>query len=194
MRRTSFFRLLVVGVLCCLAMPFAVASAQRLSSPTFDLAAQLWGGRAKDRFFANDGGFALDAVVTSRARERSRLALVVGAGVAADGVAAFNDKCTIPVPPAVTRVCTPDFPSFSSLTALGGVEGRYGLIARVLVGPAVFHSGGRGTAAGLQGRADLSTPALVHISLVVSARTAWIPNFEGHAHQTKAVGLGFRIH
>ena len=186
------FRSLVVRVLCGVAMPVAVASAQVLSSPTFDLALQGWEGQAKGRLFSNKGGLALDAVATSHVRKFSRVALVVGAGVAGETLFAAND-CMVSPPPAVFTGCAPDFPSFSSLTALAGVEGRYSFIARVLAGPAVLHAGGRGTAAGLQGRVDLSTPALIHVSLVASARGAWIPNFEGRSHRTRAVGVGVRF-
>ena len=188
----NLFRSLVVGALCCVALPDAVASAQGLSSPTLDLAFQGWDGQAKDRLFSNHGGVALDAVATSRVRKFSRVALVVGAGVAAETIFAAND-CMVPAPPAVFTGCAPNFPEFSSLTALAGVEGRYGFIARVLAGPSVLRAGERGTAVGLQGRVDLSTPALIHVSLVASARGAWIPNFEGESHRIRAVGVGVRF-
>ena len=87
----------------------------------------------------------------------------------------------------------PRLSSFTSLALMGGLEGKLGATLRALAGPAVFHDGTRGTAAGLLGRADLASPPLLHISIVASARGEVIPNFDGHVHGMMGFGFGVRI-
>ena len=187
------FQSLFFRAICCVAMHAGVASSQGLRSPTFDLGAQIWTGGAEGALFSHRGGFALDAIAAVRHKELSRGAVVVGTGVAIQSIPLVDDICVMSQPPTVGAGCAPKFPSFTSLSILAGVEGRFGPTARVVGGPAVFHAGARGMAAGLQARADLSSPPLFHLSLVVSMRGGWIPNFEGREHRTGAAGVGLRI-
>lgn len=190
----NMFRSIAVRLsVLCIALPAASASAQRLSS-TFDVNGQGWGTTGKPRY-AHDGGFAAEAVLARRVRQFSRGALLVGGAAAVHNVIGDSDVCRLAAPPApdVPSVCLPDAPPFSSLTALAGVEGTFGFAARLLGGPTVFHAGARGTALGVQGRADLATPALFHLALVLSVRGAVIPSFEGGRVRFAAVGLGLAI-
>ena len=185
------FRSLIVRALLCVAMPVAVASAQGRSPLTLDIAAQAWTGRAQGEVFSSQGGLALDAVVALRARTLSRGAFIVGAGAAAEGRFPHGDVCRRFLEGSECK----EYPSFSSLMLLGGLEG-FGGTVRALVGPAVFRSESgsrRGDAAGLEGRVDLATPPFIHVSFVLSARGAFIPNFHAHKYRTGAMGVGVRF-
>jgi hypothetical protein len=188
----TVFRSIVGRVLVCIVLPVAAASGQRLSS-TFDASVQAWGATGARRY-AHDGGFAAEVFGARRLRPSARGALIVGGAAALHGTIGSGDVCRIPAPPAPGEpVCLPDAPSFASLAALGGVEGTFGVIARLVGGPAAFHAGKRGTALGFQARADLATPRVRHLSLVVSARGTVIPNIEGDALRYVAFGLGVGI-
>lgn len=192
----NLFRLLVGRVLGCVVLPVAVASGQRITSPTFDLAAQAWKGGSSSRVFADDGGLALDAVATWRAREFGYGALLVGAGGAWQGRFMESDGRCVHPPGGIGSVCTPDFPSLSSFNVLGGVEGTFGRSSptlRALAGPAVFFGQSHGAILGLEGRAVLSTPSIFHVALVFTARGAIIPRYDGEQHQMGALGMGLRI-
>jgi hypothetical protein len=175
--------------MCLAAVPVATASGQRLTSPTFDLAAESWKGRAPGRVFWNPSGLALDAVAAWRVRQLPHGALLAGAGGAWQGHFLEGDSRLVPVE---GRPNPPDFPTLSSLTALSGVEQTFGLTLRALAGPAVFFGQSPGPTFGLEGRAVLSTPSILHVALLFSARGAIIPNSRGQAYQMGALGAGIR--
>jgi hypothetical protein len=185
-------RSLIVRVVLCLVVPVLPVWGQRLSS-TFDANAQGW-GTTGDRRYSGDGGFAAEAVMARRVRPFSHGALLVGGAAALHGVLK-GDSCRLAAPPVPDEplACLPGAPSFALFSALGGVEGTRGLTARLVGGPAVFLAGARGTALGFQGRADVATPALFHLALVISARGAVVPNFEGGSMRFVAFGLGLGI-
>lgn len=184
----AMLRSLIVRVVLCLVVPVAPVWGQRLSS-TLDVSTQIWSGAAERREFSEDVGVALEVAGVHRARVFSRGAYLVGGAAAAHGI--LSEVCRVSGP--ASAQCFPDFPSFLSLTALAGVEGTFGVTARLLGGPAVFSAGERGTALGLQSRVDVATPPLLHLSLVASVRGAVIPNFEGRRHRFVALGLGLGI-
>jgi hypothetical protein len=177
----------------CIALPAASASGQRLAS-TFDVNLQGW-NTTGDRPLTV--GIALEAVAARRLRPFSHGALVVGGAAALQGVIGDGEVCRVGPPPVPGDdplvVCQSAAPAFASFTALAGVEATRGLTARLLGGPAVFYAGTRGTALGAQGRVDVATPSLFHIALVISARGAVVPNFEGRCATFVALGLGLGI-
>ena len=188
----TLFRSLIARVLCCVAMPVAVVSAQGSSLLTLDIAAQTWTGRAQGEVFSSQGGLALDAVAALRVRTLSRGAVIVGVGAAAEGRFPHGDACYRYFEGSECK----QYPSFSSLMLLGGLEGGVGATARALAGPAVFRSvsgSRRGDAVGLEGRVDLSTAPFIHVSFVLSASGAFIPNFHAHKYRTGAIGVGVRF-
>jgi len=157
--------------------------------PSLDLSVEAWGGRADGQVFNGNGGFALVAMSSLRIRTLPRGAVIVGAGVGAQSV--FGDAlCLFP---AGSTSCAPDYPDFSWLMAHVGVERTWGATVRVLAGPAVFRSEKTRTVAGLQGRADVATPALAHLALLLSARGAILPRFQGRRHEMLAFGIGIRV-
>jgi len=183
-------RSFVVRVFCCLAFPLAVASGQRDSKPNLDLSAEVWGGRAQGRTFSHSGGFAGAALSSWRVRTLPHVTVIAGGGVDVRKVVdCCGDVCRInPGTPG----CAPNYPAFSSLTAHVGLEGKWAGTARVMVGPGVFHSAS-GTAAGLHGRADLATPSVGHVAVVLSWRGARLPRFQGRLYEMQAVGIGIRV-
>jgi len=181
----------VVRLFCCLALPFAVASGQRDLKPSFDLSAEVWGGRAEGRAFSHNSGYAGAALSSWRVRKLPHVTVIAGGGIDAHKVVTCCGDA-ICIIATGTPACAPDYPAFSSLTAHVGLEGKWAGTARVMVGPGVFYSGS-GTAAGLHGRADLATPSAGHVALVLSWRGARLPRFQGRRYEMQAVGIGIRV-
>jgi hypothetical protein len=84
-----------------------------------------------------------------------------------------------------------DFPVFWIISAAAGWETR-GAGARFLVGPALAISSSEQVSAA-QARLDLAKPLFPNVSLVVSGRFAWVPDYRGDAFRLGAVGIGFRL-
>jgi hypothetical protein len=91
--------------------------------------------------------------------------------------------------------CFPNFPVLLSVGALVGVSrpSASGFTTRVLAGPAYFRGENEGSALGLQGRLDVSSPPTLHTALVLSLRGAVLPGFQGETLGTTSLGLGLRI-
>ncbi len=92
--------------------------------------------------------------------------------------------------------CASNYPSFQSVALLAGCElsrGPRGASARLLLGPAAFHSAEDASALGALGRIDLATPALLHVALVVWGETGVVPRLRGERYRMNAIGLGMRV-
>lgn len=91
--------------------------------------------------------------------------------------------------------CDDSYPMFLSTTALAGIElGRsHGATARLLAGPAYFREDEGETTFGMQARLDASTPVVLHISFVASARASVLPNFRGDVYSLSTFAVGIRI-
>ncbi|MDQ2664800.1 MAG: hypothetical protein M3Z05_02215 [Gemmatimonadota bacterium] len=92
--------------------------------------------------------------------------------------------------------CVPNYPRIESLGLLGGWtlgQGNDGAAARVLLGPAVFHSQDGGSTGGAQGRVDFATPALIHIALLAWGQGSVLPRLRGETYRLGAIGLGVRV-
>ena len=179
------FRSIVVRSLCCIVLPLAASGQSRKFA--VDLGVEGWSGWADGRSFSNKYGPAVQGIASWRVRPFSHGAVVVGGGVGAQGVISF-ERCVIA---PVSTGCAPDYPAFSSLVGLIGLEGKWGVTARVLVGPGAFHSSD--TVLGFQGRADIATPALGRVALLLSACRVVLPSFGDHRYGMKAAGIGLRI-
>jgi hypothetical protein len=107
------------------------------------------------------------------------------------GALAGADDCLI----APGGGCVGDFPMFFSIAAIGGVEvGRaHRATARLLAGPAYFREDEGEQTFGMQARFDAATPAILHVSLVASARASLLPNFRGDRYALTTLGVGVRI-
>ena len=184
-------RSFVVRMFCCLALPFAVASGQRDLKPNLDLSAEVWGGSAKGRVFSHNAGFGGAALSSWRVRNLPHVTIIAGGGIDARKVITCcgGDVCYIN---AGAPGCAPDYPAFSSLTGHVGLEGKWAGTARLMLGPGVFYSAS-GTAAGLHGRADLATPSVGNVALVLSWRGAMLPRFQGRRYEMQAMGIGIRV-
>lgn len=135
-------------------------------------------------------GVAIDGILMWRARPLGSSFAVIGVGGGNEGPYAGDDSCW----PAPNGGCLDDFPNFSSIALLAGLErnGRVGS-ARLVAGPAQYRGRGEGGAFGVQGRLELATPAIFHAALAGSVRGGLIPRLNGERYRLFVFGLGVRL-
>jgi hypothetical protein len=185
MRPFSFLTLLIA---CVLARPDSAGAQRR---PLFSLDASAGFGTGAGGEFRDPAGFALDALAGVRVRPAPAGAIVAGLAAGMHGMPSSGDDCLL----MPSGGCVPAFPLFYSAGALLGWEtaSASGPSLRLLGGPAYYRADEGGAALGLQGRLDMTTPALLHVALVVSVRGAVLPNFRGDALGLAAAGIGVRL-
>lgn len=139
----------------------------------------------------NRGGFAADALLAVRTGRLVNRRGAVGLSAGWQGALAGADDC----PSVPSRGCLDEYPMFFSTAALAGIEfGRaHGATARLLAGPAYFREDEGEEAFGIQARFDVSTPAVLHVSLVASMRASVLPNFRGDVYSLSTLGVGVRV-
>jgi hypothetical protein len=140
--------------------------------------------------FSERGGIALDVLLAKPVRQAPAGTQVAAITAGIHGPIAGDLSC-LDTP---AGVCAPGFPVLISAGVLGGVQrgSAAGANARLLAGPAFFAAEEGGTL-GLQGRMDVATPALFHVSLVASLQGAVLPRFQGERLTTRSISLGLRI-
>lgn len=132
-------------------------------------------------------GLALDALLGFRPRARAAGGFVVA--VAGSGQALGVAEASCDALPGVP--CTPEFPEFWVLSALAGWETENGDM-RFLAGPALAGSGLKPVGA-MQARLDLAKPVVGHVSVLASARFAYLPKHRGDSFSLGSIGVGFRL-
>lgn len=175
----------LASVLACLALaltaPVVRAQSVRGTGADFTLARHsVRGGFLDVRTGAHAG--ALFAVPLLPARTETML-LGFGGGVVVGG---FGDRCLFP-PGDPGGECAPKA-NLVVLDLLVGttIPGARGL-ARAFAGP-TFYGGGGGRSVGLQGRVDLTTPALAHFGLGAMLRGTYLPSHGGDRLLAWALG------
>jgi hypothetical protein len=177
-------RALCLTILVLVAPP--ASQAQRLSPITLEAnIGASYGGSSGA--FGPSGGFSGDALVGYRIPTNALgpFVLAISGSGQAPGVHAVS--CDV-VPGGS---CTNGFPIFWILSALAGWETETGG-ARVLVGPAVAISSSHRVGAG-QVRLDLARPLSTRVSLLVSGRFAYIPQYRNDVFRLAALGVGVRL-
>ncbi|HEU0301202.1 MAG TPA: hypothetical protein VFR37_17185 [Longimicrobium sp.] len=140
--------------------------------------------------YSERDGIALDLLLAKQVRAAPAGTLVAAITAGVHGPIAGDLDC-ISTP---AGLCAPGFPVFISAGVMGGVQlgSAARANARLLAGPAVFAAEEGGTL-GLQGRLDLATPALFHVSLVAALQGAVLPRFQGETLTSRSISLGLRI-
>jgi hypothetical protein len=132
-------------------------------------------------------GFSADALVGFRPGAHGTGGFVVAMSGSGEALGVHEASCD--AMPGGT--CTPDFPEFWMVSALAGWEtGRGG--ARLLVGPALAISDSTSVGA-LRLRVDLAKPIFGRVSLLVSGRVAYIPDYGGDSFHLGSIGVGLRL-
>lgn len=135
----------------------------------------------------SSGGLALDALLGLRPGARAAGGLVVAASASGQAFGVGEASCdAIPGVP-----CTPESPEFWMLAMLAGWETGNGAM-RLLVGPALAGSGA-GPVGAAHARVDLARPVVGRLSLLASARFAYIPDYRGDAFRLGSFGVGVRM-
>lgn len=84
--------------------------------------------------------------------------------------------------------------TFRSVSALAGADIlMQGMSAGAAVGPTVYVSSDKVTAAGIQGRFQLVMPTKSPAGFVVSGRYSWLPNYRSGTYEARAVTIGMRL-
>lgn len=185
-------RLSTVLFVTAAAVAFTPVSVWAQSQHPFSVEGTLGGGFGRGGPEPrNRGGFAVDALLGLRLGRALNGRGTAGLSAGWQGALAGADDC----PTVPSRGCLGDYPRFFSTAVLAGVEiGRaHGATTRLLVGPAYFLEEEGEKAFGMQARIDVSTPAVLHLSLVASGRASVLPNFRGDVYSLGSLGAGVRI-
>lgn len=182
-------RLLLLYLLCLCAPAFSSSAAAQQGFP-LSIETTLGARVGSGGTYVNRAGAALDLLLGIDLRQTSRGMLILGISGGVQGPVVSADICLI----RPDGECAEDFPTFLSAGVLLGLQhgSAGGASARVLAGPAYYHSE-LGRTLGLQGRLEASTPSLLRTSLIASLRGAALPSFRGETLGITSVGLGLRI-
>jgi hypothetical protein len=166
----------------CLVSPSASqvlrpASVEVNAGPTF--------GGSTGHYFTGTG-LSLDALVALRPGVQRGGGFVLAVSGSAHALGVRVECDAVPGVP-----CAQNFPEFWLVSALAGWQTRNGG-ARILIGPAVVGAESH-QAGAAQARLELATPLLRQLSLLASARMAYIPSYRGEAFRLGAVGIGLRL-
>ena len=169
----------------------ALPAGAQIQPAALDLGAGVWNGRGGS-VLDRRTGVVFDALISWRALALRRSNVVIAVNAADAETLDHGDSCLFDLP---NNRCAPDYPQFTSLGVLGGLEaiGAAGTV-RALVGPGIFSVDGAGSAGGVQARIDVATPSVYHVALIAVLRGALVPSFRGDAYQVGSAGLGIRIH
>jgi hypothetical protein len=182
--RTLLRSLLGTLVVIVLADP----AAAQPTRPSLTVSAGVAHGGGGDPTLTERNVPALTGLLTVRPSDGSRLIVGLGAGVQG-----LNGSLVCNLRP--DGGCAESYPGFAHVAALGGWElvSDAGAALRVMAGPALVVAGRDDAAPALHALADVSTPPLWHVALVVSARATLIPSYRGSSYRVTTAGLGVRV-
>ena len=131
-------------------------------------------------------GPAADVLVSVRAARLGFANVVAAAGLGVQGGGTFTLDCI----PSSSGGCIPGEPSISMLAGLIGVEDPRGLF-RALAGP--VHVYGGDAAVAWQGRINIFSPPIKHLSVGIWVRGTLVPRYEASEFHLLAFGLAGRL-
>ena len=176
--------LLSFGVLAFVHSP---CSAQQLSPISFEANVGMGLGGGSAPYGSSGASLSADALFGFRVAQLGSASLVIAASGSGQAPGVHVASCdALP-----GGSCSPDFPVFWIVSTLVGLETAHGG-ARILVGPAVAISSSQRVRAG-QVRLDLAKPLVPHVSLLMSARFAYVPEYRGSSFSLGAAGVGLRL-
>lgn len=183
-----------LAALCAMSLPAAAAAQQNAGLPEnagLSVEGSVGLRYGHDGSYVDRGGAAVDVLATLPLAEIEGATLIAGLSGGVSGALASISGCVM----GPFEECTPRFPDFLSVAALAGMEQPLGSGSlRLLLGPGYYQAFDGPGVLGLQGRADVSTPRIWHVSLVGSVRGNLLPSYEGEMLRLTTYGVGLRIH
>jgi hypothetical protein len=173
--------LVAVGLAC--AAPPCVAQGRWAVSVDVSVGAGIGGSSAPH---GSKYGASADALVGFRPGAGPAGGFVVALSASGEALGVHQSCEVLP-----GGACTPDFPGFWMVSALAGWELPRGGV-RFLAGPAVAISNSTAVSAARL-RVDLAKPIFGRVSLLVSGRVAYIPDYGGDSFSLGSMSVGVRL-
>lgn len=175
-----------LAAVCVMGVP---AAAQQTFGPSVEGSVGLRYGSGGH--YMNRAGAAVDVLATMPVARVAGGTVVGGLTGGVSGAMASELVCVADPQFA----CVPGFPTFVSVAALAGVQRSLGSGSlRVLVGPGYYQAVDGPDVLGMQARIDVATPRFWRVSLIGSARTNVLPDYQNDVVRLNTFGIGLRIH